>query len=322
MRCTKAIDCYTNSEHTAFTRVPVTPGTSSLSTKALYLKPRSLDEAVALLAAGPAHILSGGTDFYPRLGDRVVRDSVLDISALSDLRGVLQRQTHTRIGGLTTWTDIIRTPLPRCFDALKSAAREVGSAQIQNRGTVAGNLCNASPAADGVPPLLALDAEVELTAQAGVRKMALADFIVGNRKTRLKPDELLTAVLVPRDLEDAASVFLKLGARRYLVISISMVAVVLRVDDALPGQTKILAARIAVGSCSAVAQRLRKLEQDLIGCPVGESGGLVELAHLASLSPIDDVRATAEYRLDASLKLVERALNACTAAHNIRSEMR
>ena len=200
MRCTKAIDCYTNSEHTAFTRVPVTPGTSLLSTKVLYLKPRSVDEAFALLAASPANILSGGTDFYPKLGDRVVRDNIVDISGLTDLRGVSQRQNHIRIGGLTTWTDIIRTPLPPCFDALKSAAREVGSVQIQNRGTVAGNLCNASPAADGVPPLLALDAEVELTSQAGARRMPLADFIVGNRKTQLKPGELLTAVLVPRDL--------------------------------------------------------------------------------------------------------------------------
>lgn len=293
-----------------------------MSTKALYLKPASVDEAVALLACGPARVLSGGTDFYPALGDRVPRDSVLDISALSDLRGFAQRENHLRIGGLTTWTDIIRTPLPRCFDALKSAAREVGSVQIQNRGTVAGNLCNASPAADGVPPLLTLDAEVELTSQAGMRKMPLADFIVGNRKTRLKPDELLTAVLVPRDLEDAASIFLKLGARRYLVISISMVAVVLRVDDALPGQRKILAARIAVGSCSAVAKRLHKLEQDLIGCPVGESGSLVEPTHLEPLSPIDDVRATAEYRFEASLKLVERALNTCAAALDTRSGMR
>ena len=101
-----------------------------------------------------------------------------------------------------------------------------------------------------------------------------------------------------------------------------MVAVVLRVDDAPPGQRKILTARIAVGSCSAVAQRLRKLEQDLVGCPVEELGALVEPAHLASLSPIDDVRATAEYRLDASLTLVERALNACAAAVNLGSEMR
>src|SRR4029077_16016992 len=105
-----------------------------------------------------------------------------DISALGELRGVSTEANYIRVGGLTTWSDIIRTPLPRCFDALKSAAREVGSVQIQNRGTVAGNLCNASPAADGVPPLLALDAEVELVSKVGVRRMPLADFIVGNRK--------------------------------------------------------------------------------------------------------------------------------------------
>jgi CO/xanthine dehydrogenase FAD-binding subunit len=266
--------------------------------------------------------LSGGTDFYPGLGDRVIRDNVIDISALGDLRGVTQLGSYIRIGGLTTWTDIIRTPLPRGFDALKSAAREVGSVQIQNRGTVAGNLCNASPAADGVPPLLALDAEVELTSQACVRKMLVADFIVGNRKTQRKPDELLTAVLVPRDLEDAGSVFLKLGARRYLVISITMVAVVLRVDDASPGQRNILAARIAVGSCSAVAQRLRELEENLVGCALNELEGLVKPAHLAALSPIDDVRATAEYRLEASLTLVQRALNICAATINVRLEGR
>jgi CO/xanthine dehydrogenase FAD-binding subunit len=191
---------------------------------------------------------------------------------------------------------------------LKSAAREVGSVQIQNRGTIAGNLCNASPAADGVPPLLALDAEVELVSKRGARTMPLADFIVGNRKTQRNPDELLTAVLVPRGLEDAASAFVKLGARRYLVISISMVAVVLLLQD----RRRVLEARVAVGSCSAVAQRLRVLEAELVGASVRDGmGALVRPEHLAPLSPIDDVRATAEYRMDASLRLVQRALNAC-----------
>src|SRR6202035_3905975 len=127
---------------------------------------------------------------------------------------------YIRIGGLTTWTEIVRTPMPRCFDALKSAAREIGGIQIQNRGTVAGNLCNASPAADSVPPLLALDAEVELVSAAGPRRMPLAEFIVGNRKTARQPNEILSQILVPRTVENAASTFLKLGARRYLVISI------------------------------------------------------------------------------------------------------
>jgi CO/xanthine dehydrogenase FAD-binding subunit len=275
--------------------------------KASYSKPRTLDEAMALLAAGEAQILSGGTDFYPALGDRVVRGPVVDVSGLGELRGVSTDADHFRIGGLTTWSEIIRTPLPRCLDALKSAAREVGGVQIQNRGTVAGNLCNASPAADGVPPLLALDAEVELVSKVGVRRLPLADFIVGNRKTQRKADELLAAVLVPRALANAASTFVKLGARRYLVISISMVAVVVLVSD-----RRILEARVAVGSCSAVARRLRALESDLVGASVRDGlGEVVGPEHLAPLSPIDDVRATSEYRMDASLRLVQRALNSC-----------
>jgi CO/xanthine dehydrogenase FAD-binding subunit len=275
--------------------------------KASYIKPRTLDEAMALLAAGEAQILSGGTDFYPALGDRVVRGPVVDVSGLGELRGVSTDADYFHIGGLTTWSEIIRTPLPRCFDALKSAAREVGGVQIQNRGTVAGNLCNASPAADGVPPLLALDAEVELVSNVGVRRLPLADFIVGNRKTQRKADELLATVLVPRALENAASTFVKLGARRYLVISISMVAVVVLVSD-----RRILEARVAVGSCSAMARRLRALESDLVGAIVRDGlGEVVGPEHLAPLSPIDDVRATSEYRMDASLRLVQRALNSC-----------
>jgi CO/xanthine dehydrogenase FAD-binding subunit len=273
-----------------------------------YVKPRTLDEAVALLAAGEARILSGGTDFYPALGDRIMHEPVIDVSGLGELRGISNGADGFRIGGLTTWTDIIRMPLPRCFDALKSAAREVGSVQIQNRGTVAGNLCNASPAADGVPPLLALDAAIELSSKAGTRITPLADFIVGNRKTQLRAGELLTGVLIPHGLEDAVSTFLKLGARRYLVISISMVAAIVKAD--VDGH--ILQARVAVGSCSAVAKRLAALENELVGISLRKGiGSLVRPEHLTPLSPIDDVRATAEYRLDAALRLVQRALNLC-----------
>jgi len=283
----------------------------TLSTTGVYLKPRTLPEALAALSSGPARILSGGTDFYPALGERVVEDTVVDVSALRELRGVAVEGDFFRIGGLTTWSEVIRAPLPRCFDALKSAAREVGSVQIQNRGTVAGNLCNASPAADGVPPLLALDAEVELVSNAGSRRMKLENFIVGNRKTERRADEILAAVLMPRGLGGAASVFLKLGARRYLVISIAMVAAVVAVD----GGGRISEARIAVGSCSAAARRLRNLESALAGADV-RSGidGLVKPEHLSSLSPINDVRATAEYRMDAARTLVERALKACVGA--------
>jgi CO/xanthine dehydrogenase FAD-binding subunit len=277
----------------------------------LYLKPKTLEEAVSVLASTGGQVLAGGTDFYPALGERLPQGNVVDITALGEIRGISHDADHVRIGGLTTWTDVIRTPLPHGFDALKAAAREVGSVQIQNRGTVAGNLCNASPAADGVPPLLALDASVELVCAAGRRRMVLAEFLAGNRKTQRRADEILAAVLVPRRLENASSAFLKLGARRYLVISISMVAAVVQADEA----GCVAEARIAVGSCSAKAQRLFDLERTLVGLPAKAGiGAAVRGRHLAILSPISDVRATAEYRRDASLTLVQRALEACVGA--------
>jgi CO/xanthine dehydrogenase FAD-binding subunit len=277
----------------------------------LYFKPRTLDQAVSLLESTGGQILAGGTDFYPALGDRLPQGNVVDITALHEIRGISIEPDHVRIGGLTTWTEVVRTPLPPCFDALKAAAREVGSVQIQNRGTIAGNLCNASPAADGVPPLLALDAEVALASGEGRRRVPLAHFITGNRRTLRAPNEILTAVLVPRRLEHAASAFLKLGARRYLVISISMVAVVIQAEAGLVSE-----ARVAVGSCSASAKRLSDLEKGLVGMPaVAGIGEVVRPKHLLPLSPIDDVRATAAYRRDASLTLVRRALEACVGRH-------
>jgi len=274
----------------------------------LYFRPRTLQEAVHTLASHGGHILSGGTDFFPALGDRPAPSPIVDISALGEIRGISIEPDHIRIGGLTTWTEVIRSPLPRCFDALKSAAREVGSIQIQNRGTVAGNLCNASPAADGVPPLLALDADVELVSTSGMRRIPLCNFIVGNRKTLRRPDEMLSAMIVARKLDDARSTFRKLGARRYLVISIAMVAAVVQTDQA----DRVTEARVVVGSCSVRAQRLAQLERDLVGARATAGwGSVVTQKHLTGLSPIDDVRATAEYRRDAARTLVERALEDC-----------
>ena len=272
-----------------------------------YARPQTLDEAVHVLAETGGSVLAGGTDFYPSLGDRPATGSVVDISRIREMKGVTARTDEIRIGGLTTWSELLASSLPRCYEALKSAAREIGGVQIQNRGTVAGNLCNASPAADSVPPLLALDAEVELLSRSGMRRMALAEFIVGNRKTQRRRDEILTAVIVPRELDDTASVFLKLGARRYLVISIVMVAAVLKVDNG-----RVAEVRIAVGACSARAQRLAELEQELRKMPATRGiGAKVRPEHLALLSPIDDVRAAANYRSEAALTLVARALEVC-----------
>lgn len=267
-----------------------------------YLRPASLQEALQALAR-PWTVLAGGTDFYPARVGRAIAEPVLDITGIADLRGISEDRGGWRLGATTTWSALIETPLPPLFDGLKQAAREVGGRQIQNAGTLAGNLCNASPAADGVPPLLALGAEVELAGRAGARRLSLAAFITGNRRTVLAPGELLVAIHVPKPAQEARSAFLKLGARRYLVISIAMAAATLEIEAG-----RVAAARVAVGACSAVAQRLPALEQALAGASVAMLAEQVDAAHLAPLSPIDDVRGSAAYRRDAVVTLLRRLL--------------
>jgi len=270
-----------------------------------YLQPSVLDDALAALATRPWAVLAGGTDFYAARVGRPIREAILDISRLTPLRGIAREDGGWRVGALTTWSEVLRQPLPSLFDGLKQAAREVGGVQTQNAGTVAGNLCNASPAADGVPALMSLSAEVELASTRGVRRLPLTDFVTGNRATQRRPDELVTAILLPARSDRARSSFLKLGARRYLVISIAMVAVTLD-----PGEDgKVAYAGVAVGACSPVARRIALLEARLIGRALNaELADLVRPADLGELSPISDVRATAEYRREAALTLIRRAL--------------
>lgn len=269
-----------------------------------YARPARVAAALELLARGAPTILAGGTDFYPARVARPPASSVLDITALRELRGVRSRNDHWRIGAATSWSEIVAARLPPLFDGLKRAAREVGGIQIQNAGTVAGNLCNASPAADGVPALLALDASVELRSARGARQLPLREFILGPRRTALQPQELVTAVLVPKPAHAAASHFLKLGARKYLVISIAMASAVIEHR----GGT-VRDARIAVGACSPVALRLSALEATLRGRRFTPAlADLVQEAHFAPLRPIADVRASAEYRRQAARELVQRLL--------------
>ncbi|RWM03637.1 MAG: xanthine dehydrogenase family protein subunit M [Mesorhizobium sp.] len=271
-----------------------------------YAKPTTVDEALALLGEDRWRILSGGTDFYPAQGAKPFRDNILDVNGLVELRGIAEAEERWRIGARTTWTDIVRHPLPAAFDGLKAAAREVGSVQIQNVATVAGNLCNASPAADGVPALLVLDADVELRSAMATRHLPLGDFILGNRRTALQPGEMVTAILVPKRSAAGMSAFVKLGARRYLVISIAMAAARLVVDDGV-----VADAAIAVGACSAVARRLAGVEAALRGQPVTAAlADTVLSAHIDELSPIADVRGSAEYRKHAAREIVARAVRA------------
>jgi N-methylhydantoinase B len=273
-----------------------------------YFRPTSLAEAIVIKAGNDVTVLAGGTDVYPvRTARRAWGDPahkpILDITAVPGLKGIAEEADHVRFGALTTWSDLARAELPPLFDGWRRAAREVGGLQVQNLGTLAGNLVTASPAGDGIPNLMALDASVEVVGRGGTRALPVRAFSTGYRQTALAPDEIVTALIVPK-LAGARSTFLKLGARKYLVISIAMVSAVVATDDV----GAITTARIAVGACSAVAQRLEALETALIGQPLTSAADLVTPDHLAALQPIDDVRATAAYRRAAAEALVRDAL--------------
>ncbi len=280
-----------------------------------YVRPATLGDALALLGQRPHRIIAGGTDVFPAdaaaagWGQRSISHPdhapILDISAIEALSHLRRFPDRVEIGALVTWTEAIESDLPAWFNCVRLAAREIGGRQIQNRGTLAGNLCNASPAADGVPALLALDARVRLRHRGGSREVPLESFVTGNRRTGLRPEELMTAIVIPSPAPEARSTFLKLGARRYLVISIAMVAVCLEVRDG-----RLRGVRIAVGACSEVARRLTRLEARLEGMRAGDAPGGVREQDFASLSPLNDVRASAAYRRQGARVLVARALGA------------
>lgn len=267
-----------------------------------FARPETLPEAMRLLDRGGWRLLAGGTDLYPGAGARLA-GKVLDLTGIDGLAGIT-RAGGLRIGAATSWAALAEASLPPALAGLQQAARMVGGRQVQVAGTIGGNLCNASPAADGVPPLLALDAEVELQSLSGLRRMRLADFLLGPRRTALASGEVLTAVLIPEAALAGQSAFVKLGARSHLVISIAMVAARVVTDGG-----RVAAAAVAVGACSAVARRLPAVEAALTGAPVAEAVGRIDAGDVAAaLSPIDDVRATAGYRHAAALELVRRAV--------------
>ncbi len=301
-----------------------------------YLLPTSIEAALSLLdstsaSEGAPTIVAGATDYYPQLDHATVgsqpAEAILDITGVNELRSIQRDGDLWRIGALATWSDLTSDDLslaglPAAFRGLQQAAVQIGSVQIQNVGTVVGNICNASPAADGVPPLLALGAKVELQSVSQTRVVPLHEFILGNRRTVRQPDELVTAILIPNPPIVGENVmvgsFVKLGTRAYLAISIVMVAALADIDE----DGIIRSAQIAVGACSEVAQRLPDLEHDLVGVSLSHlgTGFVIGEHHLAPLSPIDDVRATAAYRMSVTPRLIARALASCRTSDQGESQ--
>lgn len=268
-----------------------------------FARPTDMTEVLAL-AAGGYRVLAGGTDLYPSAGWGLA-GNVLDVTDVAAMRGI-SVGNGLRIGANTTWTEIAETALPPALRALQQAALQVGGRQIQNVATIGGNICNASPAADGIPPLLALLAEVELASQAGTRRISLEQCLFGPRKLALVPGEVLVAFHIPKVALKGRSAFLKLGARSHLVISIAMAAVRLVIQDG-----KITDASAAIGACGPIARRLPELEHTLIGQTSGSVAIDATLVRSA-LSPINDIRATADYRADAAVTLLRRLIGDLT----------
>ncbi|WP_342359319.1 FAD binding domain-containing protein [Terrarubrum flagellatum] len=273
------------------------------------LSPRSLEEALTLRAESGARIFAGGTDIFPERATRRGwgdgrEESFVDLFQIPGLNVIAREGGDWRLGCLVTWSDLIHASLPPQFDGYRAAARDVGGVQIQNRGTLVGNICTASPAGDGIPCLIALEARVELKSLRGTRLVPISEFITARRRTACEPDEIVTALLVP-SRDNAVSAFRKLGARRYLVISIAMASAVIETSPT----ERITRARVAVGACSEVAQRLPALEAAMSGAKLDATlADLVEEVHVQHLTPVDDMRSSAIYRREAAKQIVRELL--------------
>ena len=274
----------------------------------IYERPESLEEATRLLVEEEgSHALSGGTDLAVAMRHGKAEPRVVvDLKGIPELASSITRLNGGfRIAANTVMTDLeqdedVRRELP----GLVEAAEVVGSVQIRNRATLAGNLCNASPAADTPPVLMALGASLQLQGSGGQRSLSIDDFFVGYRQTSMEPGELITAITVP-GREMSSSAFLKLGVRRAMEISIVCVGAMVELDDA----GRISSAGIGLGSVAPTTVRATNSEAVLIGCEpspdlFAEAGRLAA----SDCSPIDDLRASGEYRRAMVPVLVRRAL--------------
>lgn len=279
-----------------------------------YQAAGDLDEALDVLAESPkpVQVLAGGTDVGVQfLRGEIAPERVLYIGGIEELHGLTVDGGLT-LGALTTHRELAESAIVQDeFAALAEAANQVGGRQTQNVGTVGGNVANASPAADLPPALLLADAQVRLAGASGERSVALADFFLARRQTARRPDELVTALVLERPRPRTSEAYVKLGRRRAMEIAIVGLAMRLSFDEALED---VVDARVAVCAAAQRPYRAPGAEARLIGSRLDE-GALAEAGRLAAglASPIDDVRAGAEYRRRVIESLTVRAAQRCRA---------
>ena len=254
---------------------------------------------------GPLVPMAGCTDLYVSLNFGTLKDTrFLNLWGLDGLRSIGMRGDLLAVGALTTHTDLIRSPLVRRWiPMLAAAAREVGGVQIQNRGTLGGNVANASPAGDTLPVLAAADAVVVLRSAAGMRRVPFADFYTGYRQSVKRADELIVGFEIPaiRGMQW----FRKVGTRAAQAISkIVMAGVCPPLDLAAPGAARAdRPVRIALGSVAPTVVRARRTEDALAG---GATLAEAQRMLAQEIAPIDDIRSTAEYRRRVAANLLAR----------------
>lgn len=271
----------------------------------LAVRPRSLEEAVRFLGEDPGLVPAAGcTDLMVRGPLELHRlDRVMDLLGIPELRGIREVEGGILIGATTPFSEIRRSAAIRAaFPALAEAAALVGGWQIQNRATLGGNLANASPAGDSLPVLLALDAVVMAAGAQGLREIPYAEFHTGYRKTALEPGEIVARVRLPSPPEGSVQAFRKVGTREAQAISKVVAAMVGRISDG-----RITELRLAAGSVAAMPVRLRAAEAAVNGMAPGpEAADLAGREAAREVTPIDDVRSTAEYRRFALERVVRR----------------
>ncbi len=272
--------------------------------------PSTLGAALALLADAGAgwRPIAGGTDVMVQLTGELGEppERLLDIWGLDELRGITADDGMVDIGALTTYTELRRSPIiAELLPALADAAATIGAAQIQNRGTIGGNVVNASPAGDTLPVLLALDASMVLESVSGRREVEAADFWPSYRMTARRDDELLVRVRIPL-MPDRQVRFRKVGTRRAQAISKVVIALAWR--SASDGGAWI-DVRIALGSMAATTVRAPAAEAALEGRqPTRDAADAAMAALAAELHPIDDVRSTADYRRAVAGRVLHRLI--------------
>jgi xanthine dehydrogenase small subunit len=255
------------------------------------LRPRTLRDALTMLRdEGPLSPLAGCTDVYVGLQFGTLAEKrFIDLWPLRELRGIADDRGTVRIGALTTYTDLIHSTLVRRrVPMLVAASREIGGRQIQNRGTLGGNVANASPAGDSLPVLAVADATIVLVSAEGERRVPLASFYTGYRTSVRRPDEIIMAIEVPRI--EGRQYWRKVGTRRAQAISKVMCAAVRGPE-----------VRVALGSVGPTVLRLRRTERVLTaGSPLKQAQAVLR----GEIAPIDDLRSTADYRREVSLNLL------------------